>query len=126
MAGGEALAGVGESWQLCGKEAVACRRALGLVLQAKADAFGDVFATALQVFAHSGQRIRFHCCSLILSMLLVLVAHDLKPSCVVQILDEEWRMASRRPDLMDAVLSRTVARTVAALRGARAASFAKP
>lgn len=42
-------AGVGQSWRLCGKEAVACRRALGTLLLSKDDAFNEVFVVAVQV-----------------------------------------------------------------------------
>ena len=39
-------AGVGQSWRLCGKEAVACRRAMGMLLPSKDDAINEVFVTA--------------------------------------------------------------------------------
>eukprot|EP00282_Hemiselmis_andersenii_P005496 CAMPEP_0114113132 /NCGR_PEP_ID=MMETSP0043_2-20121206/2751_1 /TAXON_ID=464988 /ORGANISM="Hemiselmis andersenii, Strain CCMP644" /LENGTH=797 /DNA_ID=CAMNT_0001205265 /DNA_START=103 /DNA_END=2496 /DNA_ORIENTATION=- len=40
---------VGASWEACGKQVLACRRSLGMLLAAKEEAFSDVFATALLI-----------------------------------------------------------------------------
>jgi len=82
LLGGED-AGVGQSWRLCGKEAVACRRAFGMLLASKDDAFNEVFVK------------------------------------IMLILDDEWCISGQNAALWDKVVSRTVSRSIAALRGAR-------